>query len=104
MDTEPNVIWMALMSVVKFKILLMHLDQLHGKNYPLFTIEKTRIEQCFAVHIVQCCQQYCSALFPLIQARQYCSILFTTMNNVGGKTLFNPIFINREEVIIFHCV
>ena len=24
------------------------------------------IEQCFAAHIVQCCQQYCLALFSIV--------------------------------------
>ena len=42
-------------------------------------ILKTGFEQCCAVHIVQCCQQYCSALLHLIagliqaqQLVQYC--------------------------------
>ncbi len=52
-----------------------------------------RIEQCFAVHIVQCCQQYCSALLHPIQAQQHCSILLTTMNNA-----LHPVFINPEQV------
>ena len=59
-------------------------------------VNENRIEQCFAAHIVQCCQQYCSALLYLTQ--QYCPILLTTMNNVGSKTLFNPVFINTEQV------
>ncbi len=50
------------------------------------------------VSMVQCCQQYCSALLHPIQAQQYCSILLTTMNNVGSTTLSNPVFIKPEQV------
>ena len=49
---------------------------LHGKK---LRVVENRIEQRFAAHIVQCCQQYCSALLhPIaggIQAQQlvqYC--------------------------------
>ena len=49
---------------------------LHGKK---LRVVENRIEQCLAAHIVQCCQQYCSALLhPIagwIQAQelvQYC--------------------------------
>ncbi len=69
-----------------------------AKKTNLFRLDENRIEQCFTAHIVQCCQQYCSALLHLIQAQQYCSTLLTTMNNVGSKTLFNPVFINPEQV------
>ena len=68
------------------------------KMINLFRVDENRIEQCFAAHIVQCCQQHCSALLHPIQAQQYCSVLLTTMNNVGSKTLFNPVFINPEQV------
>ena len=50
-----------------------------AKNYELQQVVENRIEQCCAAHIVQCCQQYCSALLHLtagyIQAQQlvqYC--------------------------------
>ena len=32
----------------------------------LFWPDENSIEQCFAAHIVQCCQQYCSTLLHLI--------------------------------------
>ena len=35
---------------------------------------ENRIEQCFIAYIVQCCQQYFSALLHPIIAQQYCSI------------------------------
>ena len=54
-------------------------------------IDKTSIEQRLAVHIVQCCQQCCSALLHPFQAQQYCSILLSTMYNVEGKTFFNSV-------------
>ena len=43
---------------------------LHSKNHTTcsgLTVENS-IEQCFTTHIVQCCQQYCSALLHLIVA------------------------------------
>ena len=36
------------------------------KTHNLFGAFEKSIEQCFAAHIVQCCQQYCSALLHLI--------------------------------------
>jgi hypothetical protein len=53
--------------------------------------DENRIEQCFAAHIVHGCQQYWTILLHPIQAQQYCSIVLTSVNNVGGKTLFNPV-------------
>ena len=35
------------------------------KLHNLFKAVKNSIEQCFAAHIFQCCQQYCSALLHL---------------------------------------
>ena len=35
-----------------------------------YTVLEKKIQQCFATHIVQCCQQYCSALLHLIQAQR----------------------------------
>ena len=55
-----------------------------AKNYHLFMVDKNSIKQCFPVHIVHSCQQYCSALSHLIQAQQCRSILFTTINNVAA--------------------
>ena len=71
-----------------------------AKNYELQQVVENRIEQCCAAHIVQCCQQYCSALLHLIAgyiqaqqlvqncwqqltiwAAQHCSILFSTTRN-----------------------
>ena len=49
------------------------------------------IEECFVVHIVQCCQQYCSALLHLIQAQKYCSILLTT-----SKTFFKLVILQIQ--------
>jgi hypothetical protein len=37
------------------------------------------------------CCPHCSQLLHPIQAQQYCSILLTSVNNVGSKTLFNPV-------------
>ena len=67
----------------------------------LFRVDENRIEQCFAAHIVHSCQQYSSALLHLIQAQQHCSILATVQNNVGSKTLFNPVLINAPQVVQF---
>ena len=53
--------------------------------------DENRIQQCFAAHIVHSCQQYWTILLHPIQAQQYCSILLTSVNNVGSKTLFNPV-------------
>jgi hypothetical protein len=36
-------------------------------------------------------KQYWTILLHPIEAQQYCSILLTSVNNVGGKTLFNPV-------------
>ena len=38
-------------------------SEIHGKK---LRVVENRIEQCCAAHIVQCCQQYCSALLHLI--------------------------------------
>ena len=32
------------------------------KRHNLFRVDENSLEQCCAAHIVQCCQQYCSAL------------------------------------------
>jgi hypothetical protein len=37
------------------------------------------------------CSQLSTMLLHPIQAQQYCSILLTSVNNVGSKTLFNPV-------------
>ena len=36
------------------------------KTHNLFWPDENSIEQCFAAHIVQGCQQYCSTLLHLI--------------------------------------
>ena len=36
------------------------------KTHNLFWLDENSIEQCFAAHIVQGCQQYCSTLLHLI--------------------------------------
>lgn len=56
--------------------------------------ELNKIEQCFAAHIVQGCQQYWTTLLHPIQAQQYCSVLLPTINDVSSKTLFNPDHVN----------
>ena len=33
-----------------------------------------------------------------------CSVLLTTLNNVGSTTLFNPVFNNLQQLVIFTCV
>ena len=35
------------------------------KTHNLFRVDENSLEQCCAAHIVQCCQQYCSALLSL---------------------------------------
>ena len=37
------------------------------------------------------CSQLSTILLHPIRAQQYCSILLTSVNNVGSKTLFNPV-------------
>jgi hypothetical protein len=46
-------------------------------------------EQCFAAHVVH------------VLSTIYCSILLTTVNNVGSKTLFNPVFISIASTCAF---
>ena len=70
--------------------LVPFIKKLHDKKTNCLRLAKNRIEQCFAAHIVQKCQQYSSTLLRLIQTGQCCSILLTTMNNADSKTLFNP--------------
>ena len=36
------------------------------KTHNLFRVDENSLEQCCVAHIVQCCQQYCSALLHLI--------------------------------------
>ena len=55
-----------------------------AKNYHLFKVDKNRMQQRCAAHIVHSCQQYCSALLSLNQpaircknAEQYCWQLWT---------------------------
>ena len=36
------------------------------KTHNLFRVDENSLEQCCAAHIVQCCQQYCSAFLHLI--------------------------------------
>ena len=35
------------------------------KTHNLFRVDENSLEQCCAAHIVQCCQQFCSALLHL---------------------------------------
>ena len=68
-------------------------------------VVENRLEQCFAAHIVHSCQQYWTILLHPIQAQQYCSILLTSVNNVGSKTLFKPVFNNIVlQAGVFCCV
>ena len=41
-------------------------DDTRVKTHNLFRVDENSLEQCCAAHIVQCCQQYCSALLHLI--------------------------------------
>ena len=50
----------------------------HVKTHNLFRVDENSLEQCCAAHIVQCCQQYCSALLHLIVTAGYCNF---TLNN-----------------------
>ena len=62
------------------------------KNHQLVVaiLLKTGLKNTYyAAHIINSCQQYCSALLHLIRTQQYCFILLTTVNNVGSTTLFN---------------
>jgi hypothetical protein len=69
-----------------------YLLSLHGKKRSgCCNTDENRIEQCFAAHIVHSYQQYWTILLHPIQAQEYCSILLTSVNNVGSKTLFNPV-------------
>ncbi len=43
------------------------------KNYHLFKVDKNRMQQCCAVHIVHSCRQYCSALLSLNQPAIRCN-------------------------------
>jgi hypothetical protein len=52
---------------------------------------KTGLNNVLLHDIVHSCQQYWTILLHPIKAQQYCSILLTSVNNVGSKTLFNPV-------------
>ena len=55
----------------------------------------------FCCRYCSCCEQYCAMLlslnFPAIRCNN-AKLLLTTMNNMGSKTLFDPVFINHEQV------
>ena len=72
-----------------------------AKNYHLFMVDKNSIKQCFPVHTVHSCQQYCSALLHLFLDQQYCSILFTTMNNVAAQHCLMLFLPNLNKLMIF---
>ena len=74
----------------------------HGKKS---RVVENRIEQCCAARIVQCCQQYCSALLhpiagwiQVLNIVVVYSVLLKTLNNVG-TTLFNPVFKNLQQTV-----
>ena len=65
---------------------------LHGKNYHLFQVDENSLEQCCAANIVQCCQQYCSALLHMIQGQQYCSVCYEQreQHNIVVSCFYQP--------------
>jgi hypothetical protein len=50
--------------------------------------------------VVNNIEQYC--YIRPIQAQQYCSIVLTSVNNVGRKTLFNPV--KQRAHIFYACI
>ena len=48
--------------ILSFTLMTSHTQQ---KTHNLFRVDENSREQCCAAHIVQCCQQYCSALLSL---------------------------------------
>ena len=67
----------------------------------LFWADGNRIEQCFAVHIFQCCQQYCSALLSLFVIDGCSSSKYQIWSCLscfpGGavKLILNLLFLNQ---------
>ena len=63
----------------------------------VLSVYENRIEQCFAAHIVKCCQQYCSTFLHLIQPRRYYSIfLFNNIEQCWQD--ISSLFIDVEQV------
>ena len=50
-----------LFGVVRLEVSIISQQKTHN----LFRVDENSLEQCCAAHIVQCCQQYCSALLSL---------------------------------------
>ena len=74
----------------------------------LFRVDENSLEQCCAAHIVQCCQQYCSALLSLNQqaircnnAEQYCWQHWTMWAAQHCSRLFSS---TQNRLCVFGCV
>ena len=68
------------------------------KMNDLFRVYENRLEQCFDGKIVQCCQQYCSALlYPIAGS----AILLTTSNNMGSTAWLILVSSTLNRLIIF---
>ena len=93
-QSNDNESWLTLKVKIYSRLSVCLLKSLRGFKNLIHALIKyalawKRIITCCAANIALSFQQYCSALLHLIQAWQYCSILFTTMDNVGSKTLLN---------------
>ena len=69
-----------------------------SKTNSLFWPDENSIEQCFAAHIVQGCQQYCSTLSDPIAGLFMLNILNNIVYNID---IFKPVFIRPEQVVHF---
>ena len=86
----------------KFRLCAVCLQNLSlqytAKNHELLKV----VEGCWKQNWIS--QQHCSAVTSdcgLDSGSTTCSILLTTLNNVGSTTLFNPVFNNLQQFVIF---
>jgi hypothetical protein len=83
-------IWMNHLIVQRGQTINSILQYIHGQKMNNYWKQDWTM-LCCQYCSYSTCQQYCLALLHSIQTQQYFSMLLTTMNNVGSKTLLNPV-------------
>ena len=64
-NVDKNVLYLKPFEVCD-RVQLAYFLYTQQKSHILFRAVENGIKQCFAAHIVRCCQHYCSALLHLV--------------------------------------
>ena len=79
--------------------------ELHSKKWTTCSgLAKTALNNVLLptlLKVVNNIVQHCYTRLQANSGSSTCSVLLTTLNNVGSKTLFNPVFIRLEQLLHF---